>query len=189
MNTRASYHFAADESNPATVLFIHFDGYPSGAAMYLRAMLFATGISGAGAFQRANENAAFVTEDVSGGLGTSFRYKLNGMQIEVEEREFAGVNKWTPIYSGSLLDFIQTNSTEPMLHAIGTRPDGGINYTTLSQLEMYLAEAQGEAIRYEAGVFAVAGETAAERVEELRGQVLDAMRAEVAAGHLPGAIA
>lgn len=181
MNTRASYHFAADDRNPATKLFIHFDGYPSGAAMYLREMLLQTGISGARAFQQANQYAAFVTQDTSRGLGTSFRYKLDGMELVVVEREFAGSNNWNPVFSGNLLDFINGHSPEPMLHTIGTRADGGVHFTTLAQLEMYLAEAQAEAIRYEAGVFAVGGDTAAERVQQLQAQVLTALRAELVA--------
>lgn len=181
MNTRASYHFAADDRNPATVLFTPFDGYPSGAALFLREMLLQTGISGAGAFQRANQRSAFVTEDVSGGLGTSYRYHLDGMQLVAEERALAGSGQWNPVFTGALVDFIHANNPDPMLHATGERAEGGVRFSTVPQLEMYLAEAQGEAIRYEAGVFAVAGATAAERVEELRAQVLAALRAELLA--------
>lgn len=179
-STRASFSFAAAGHCPAGTLFIASDGYPDGAASRLREMLLSTGESSARAFEQATYNVR--TEDPSGGLGTSYRYQLDGMQLVAEEREFAGLNRWKPVFSGPVLDFIHGYSREPMLHAHGLRADGGQGYTTLARLETYLAEAQSEAIRYEAGVFAVGSETAAERVQELRGQVLEALRAELLAG-------
>ena len=180
--TRASFSFAAAGHSPAGTLFIASDGYPDGAASRLREMLLNVGESSARAFEQATYNVR--AEDPSGGLGTSFRYQLDGMQLVAEERVAAGVNKWSPVFAGPLLDFIQGHSTEPMLHATGLRADGGEGFTTLAQLESYLAEAQGEAIRYEAGVEVAGGETAAERVLELRAQVLAALRAELLAGRV-----
>ena len=177
---RASFSFAAADHSPAGTLFIASDGYPDGAASRLREMLLSAGESSAGAFEQATYSAS--REDPSGGLGSSYRYQLDGMKLLAEERLAAGVNTWSPVFAGSLLDFIHGYSSEPMLHATGPRADGGENYTTLAQLETYLAEAQGEAIRYEAGVFASGGETAAERVSALRAQVLEALRAELLAG-------
>lgn len=187
MNTPSTYSFTAQGLSPAATFFIHFDGYPSGAALYLREMLLQTGESSARAFQQANQSTAFLTPDPAGDPASRYRYRLDGMQLVAEERGQPGGEAWSPFFTGPLVYFIHGHCPDPMLHATGERAGGGIRFSTLDQLEMYLAEAQGEALRYEAGVYAVGGATAAARVEELRGQVLRALRAERLAGRVePG---
>lgn len=182
--TRASYSFAANGDCPAGALSLPFDGYPSGAAACLREMLLHGGRSSAEGFYAATHRAQYLNPQAPAPTDLHFRYALTELELVAEQRLTPEKDEWAPLFTGSLLDFIRLHADEPLLHATGQRAEGGTQYTTLSQLEAYLAEAQGEALRYEAGVRTAGGDTAAERVEDLRVQVLSALRAELLAGRV-----
>lgn len=182
--TRATYHFAAvPDVCQANTLYIHTDGYPIGAAGFLRTMLLDQGASHARAFQRAHQQRACVAKEPHGDNLTSFRYQVSEYAIVAEERVKPGVDEWKPVFEGQLLDFIHSFSDEPMLHNVGPSAEGGIQFCTLATIEEHLAQDQGEALRYEAGVWApCVGPEAQARVDRLRTLVVAALKAELSAG-------
>lgn len=184
--TRASFHFAAQGTqHPAATLYTHTDGYPSGAASFLRAMLVQEGIASGLAFQKANQLAC-QAKDPAGDAGTSFRYWLSGSGLRAEERTEKGLDCWQEVYSGPLLAFINQQTT-PMLHHVGPSAQGAdlVQYSTLETLEGHYAQAALDAVRYGAGVVAGGAETL-EQAGYVRSQVERALRTEIGAGHLEG---
>ena len=181
--TRAGFHFATG------TLYTHMDGYLCGAADALRAMLLDVGAVSAEAFERGNFNKAFPAKDPAGDSGTSFRYTFKGDNVRAEERLVKGEEQWKDVYIGSVLDLV--NNHGPMLHALGPNPiwSGATQYATLETLETQYAQAEARRLRHEAGIVSLGGRLAEGQAQELRQQVLTAMRAEVAAGHVAPAIA
>ena len=78
MGTRATYQFQATNFAPSQTFYIHWDGYPEGAAVYFEAMLKCENSrSGlAGQFFRANELAEF-TESHKLHADTEYRYNIS----------------------------------------------------------------------------------------------------------------
>lgn len=180
---RASFHFAAG------TLYVHQDGFLYGAVANLRAMLLDTGAVSPEAFERANFGTAFGAKDPAGDAGTSFRYTFEGENVRAEERLVKGQEQWKELFNGPVLALV--NAHGPMLHALGPNPiwSNATRYATLETLEADYAQAEARRLRHEAGIVALGGRMAAGQAEELREQVLSAMRAEVAAGHVAPAIA
>lgn len=180
---RASFHFAT------ATLSVYQDGYLCGAVENLRAMLLDTGAISAEAFERANFHNAFGTKDPAGDPGTRFRYTFEGENVRAEERLVKGEEQWKELFNGPVLDLV--NNHGAMLHALGPNPvwSNALRYATLATLEADYAQAEARRLRHEAGIVSLGGRLAAGQADELRQQVLSAMRAEVAAGHVAPAIA
>lgn len=77
MGTRATYLFEAGDFTPATCFYIHYDGYPEGAAAYFRAMLNERNTRGGMPcqFLRANALAEFTASHRAHG-DTEYRYTV-----------------------------------------------------------------------------------------------------------------
>ena len=190
--TRASFHFLAADGQPVATFYRHTDGYPSGAATYLRSLLLDWGAFSVEAFAlgvKGDRYGSSQAKDLAGDSDTRFRYTFEGENVRGEERLVKGQEQWKEVYNGPVLALV--NAHGPMLHRLG--PDalrlGGAEYATLETLETRYAQAESRRLRHEAGVVALGGRLAAGQAEELRQQVLSAMRAEVAAGHVAPAIA
>lgn len=176
--TSASFHFATG------TLYVHQDGYLSGAADTLRAMLLEVGAVSAEAFERGNFGQAYWAKDPAGDSKTSFRYTFEGENVRAEQRLTPGQEQWKEIYAGSVLALV--NAHGPMLHALGANPlwPGATLYATLEKLEAQYAQTEARRLRHEAGVVTLGGQLATEQAATLRQQLLSALRAEVANGQV-----
>lgn len=175
--TRATYSFLSELPAPAaTTLYLTMDGYPEGAANYLRAMLAADEGCSAVAFIRANQYASLV----SGHQvyhNTSYRYTLSEAEIVVEERLEVFKDGWKTLFSGSLLDFINSQPGH-MMHHVALYPDGRKGYYTLAQLVSFVNVAEREVMAVAAMPGATGIDQAKRRVEELKAVVVAAYRVE-----------
>lgn len=120
MATRATYLISSDYGK-TMCFYIHYDGYPQGAARYFQNMLTCINPrSGyAGRFFRANELAEFTDSHEAHG-DTEYRYTLikhnsslgEKLKLLVKYRESFESEEWTTIFHGSLEDFIQEYSAK-----------------------------------------------------------------------------
>lgn len=104
MSTRATYKIEGQ------VFYIHYDGYPEGAARYFFNLADCDNLRGGFAerFIRSNDLAEFTASHDAHG-DTEFRYTLtsNG-QLKAEERiDFSDV--WSTFFTGEVSDFINSN--------------------------------------------------------------------------------
>lgn len=78
MSTRATYLFKGDDIRPDVCFYIHYDGYPEGAAEYFRDMLNQVNERGglAGRFIRGNSYAEFTGGHNNHG-DTEYRYTIH----------------------------------------------------------------------------------------------------------------
>lgn len=112
MSTRATYQFNRPYSKPATI-YIHHDGYPSGAAFYFYNAMMASGNLSAESLIRGNDRAE-ITESHDAHGDTEYRYTLDGDTLTVEERhtliEFGSYPKgWHTTYAGDWVEFVTKN--------------------------------------------------------------------------------
>tara|TARA_R110002167_G_scaffold9652_1_gene44710 strand:+ start:319 stop:648 length:330 start_codon:yes stop_codon:yes gene_type:complete len=104
MSTRATYKFISNRHNTDTTLYIHHDGYPSGAAYY-----FSKGTD-VESFIRNNERAEII-QNHEAHADTEYRYTQitgDGFASEVftvHNKSDLGI--WNLIYSGTLKEFIK----------------------------------------------------------------------------------
>lgn len=119
MGTRATYQFKDKEyGTPKTTVYIHWDGYPSGAASYFWAALNHENQRGglATTFIRANDHAE-ITKSHDYHADTEWRYDVTGngakAVLKVSQRIYdtdpdylPQHDKWKGFYSGTLGDFI-----------------------------------------------------------------------------------
>lgn len=93
MSTRATYEIK-DGANNHT-FYIHHDGYPAGAAVYIQRMLRASGASLAERFIRGNEKAEFTVGHEAHG-DTEWKYTIARIKgviyVTAAERQPNGVN-------------------------------------------------------------------------------------------------
>jgi hypothetical protein len=114
MSTRATYRFIqfAEKDRPAgrrpeTTVYIHHDGYPSGAAAYLNnALNEQTAGNMATKFIRANRRAE-ITDSHDQHDDTDYRYDITGSGSEAEIIAYQRVDSGNRcIFSGTLYQFI-----------------------------------------------------------------------------------
>ncbi len=115
MSTRATYKFAAGEWSPEVTIYIHWDGYEAGAAMYFYNLLTSPSKGCAATqFIRANEGAELTdSHEVHG--DTEYRYNHSGSgpaaQLEaykINRHKSRGDDRvFDLIYSGPLHEFIE----------------------------------------------------------------------------------
>lgn len=108
MATRATYcfHPAPGSFRPKVTFYIHYDGYPSGAADYFQAMLDCPNKRGglADQFIRANECAELTGgHDVHG--DTEYRYDVIGRKVRASRR-VNFTDRWEQFFDSSLEDFL-----------------------------------------------------------------------------------
>lgn len=121
MGTRATYRFAPGigenrRHEPITTIYIHWDGYPEGAAAYFYAMLVNPSKGNmATQFIRANEQAELtLSHDIHG--DTEYRYDLTGhgpcAELKCSARTFSTDpgKEWVVKYVGPLHEFIAKNT-------------------------------------------------------------------------------
>jgi len=113
MSTRATYRFA-DADQPTTTIYIHHDGYPDGAAMYLyNALVNQSKGNFATQFIRANAGAEITrSHEIHG--DTEWRYDItgHGPDADLKVQQFLwDSGGWKYFYCGNLARFIHNNSS------------------------------------------------------------------------------
>jgi hypothetical protein len=118
MGTRATYFFkASDKFQPNVTIYIHWDGYPEGAATYFFAMLtHPSKGSAAVEFIRANDQAELTLNHAAHG-DTEFRYDLDGSGPDAMLTARSVDTDWDTdkettqiIFAGPLREFITANA-------------------------------------------------------------------------------
>lgn len=123
MSTRATYKF------PDVCYYIHYDGYPEGAAEYFQAALARDGRGGLQAmFLRANDLAE-ITVDHDYHADTEYRYTVAdsldsdcgplSILSALERTGSRSDPEWVLFFEGTVVDFIQKYA--PKRRAIGVR--------------------------------------------------------------------
>jgi hypothetical protein len=117
MSTRATYQFHPTQRHELSpTIYVHHDGYQTGAAAYFYAMLLHPNHKGGLScmFIRANDGAELTTSHQDHG-DTKYRYDISGdgpeATLKVAKRRYDdgyGVvaEKWPTIYTGPLHEFI-----------------------------------------------------------------------------------
>lgn len=101
MSTRATYQFKG-EYQPTITVYLHHDGYPEGAAGYLRDAMRTDGRSLAARFVRAQVRAEFAAGH-DGHDDTDYRWTIDGDTLTGRHRTRTG---WEVVYTGPLLTFV-----------------------------------------------------------------------------------
>lgn len=120
MSTRATYEFTPGPFTPGVTFYVHYDGYPEGAARYFYAMLNHPNDRGglAAKFIRANELAEFTDAHDAHG-DTEYRYTVNvgesnsndaGALMTMFERTGWNPTTWKLGYSGTIAAFLDKYS-------------------------------------------------------------------------------
>jgi hypothetical protein len=109
MATTSTYKFTQDNTTHAC--YIHYDGYPKGAASYLYQMLIGTPRANlATRFLRANDSAELVVADR---ISSEYLYHITGdgpdARIDVHIRQWNNPD-YVLHYSGPLWDFIDIHN-------------------------------------------------------------------------------
>lgn len=114
MATRATYSIEKGMNEKVYSFYIHWDGYPEGAATYFEAMLkHSKGLISPESFLRANEGASFTVPSQHG--DTEYHYDLDrDHHLIVKSRKYGG--RWTIAEATSLASFLteklkETNDT------------------------------------------------------------------------------
>ena len=118
MSTRATYLFTNNSMAAEDIcVYIHHDGYPTGAAEYFRKALFIAKTDRRPileAFIAANKGAEITRSHQAHG-DTEYRYTIGRKYVKVQKRisdfseEDGFDNYWQTIYSGSIDEFIVRN--------------------------------------------------------------------------------
>lgn len=113
MATSAIYTFVKNHANPQVDYYIHYDGYPEGAASYFVDMLSCENRRGGlhTAFMRANDLAEFASE----GLVGEYHYVVDGDKIEC----FNVQRGHHLFFSGDILDFVSKFANVKMVRVRG----------------------------------------------------------------------
>lgn len=115
MSTRATYGFSSDRRKKQQFIYIHYDGYPTGAAVYFyNALLHVGGGNFATVFIRANPNAELTdSHEIHG--DTEYKYDVTGYgpkaQIEAYKISLLG-DRAVCFFSGLLHEFISRYSSD-----------------------------------------------------------------------------
>jgi len=123
MATRATYKFYNTQLTNSATVYIHYDGYPKGAAQYIDNAMVADGdikhpqIITVERFIRYNEYAQ-ITQSHSSHGDTDYRYDFhrNG-EMSVSKRTIEKVGdeyeeNWNLIFTGSIKQFLETYLAE-----------------------------------------------------------------------------
>ena len=116
MGTRATYEFR-HEYHPTQTFYIHWDGYPEGAAMYFLQMFEFNqwGASLAAKFFRANPTAEF-TQGAEAHGDTDYHYVVENRKIhclKILRNYETGGCAYNTVFRGDLYEFVNKYSPEP----------------------------------------------------------------------------
>lgn len=128
MGTRATYKFIdANEYKTPLTIYIHWDGYPEGAATYfVEALKHENGRGGmAQRFLRANHLAKLTeSHDVHGDTDYRYTYTAKDGNLVCQKRTFNETSRkdsWTTVYEGSLAEFIWVHTRTPEAKTMGVK--------------------------------------------------------------------
>ena len=117
MSTRATYRFIPDDLRfrPAVTVYVHHDGYPEGAAVYLEDAHTVE------KFIRKNDRAE-VTASHEVHCDTEYRYDIHRqIGLKAYKREGYGEDAtWSEFFDGSFNSFIETYKNTPIAKAINS---------------------------------------------------------------------
>ncbi len=148
MGTRATYQISSGIFDKQTVCFyIHWDGYPQGAAQYFWNMHSIKSNRGgyAGKFVRGNEYAEFTPSHNTHG-DTEYRYSLDdeGNLTAWEGHNFG--ESWKVIYKGAWHEFVnQYYESETKLYLFNLKHSNSETVMALSEAKAYVEEKMSEA--------------------------------------------
>jgi len=158
MSTRATYQFTG-RYMASVILYIHHDGYESGAAVYFWNAHHCANDHGnfADMFHRANERAEFTQSHASHG-DTEYRYNFNcdDGNLTVSKRvsgwDSDKVPEFRTIYLGPWHDFVNANNEQiegfTALRLIGDATLNRKAVWSASQLIAYIEQKQKDADEY-----------------------------------------
>lgn len=158
MSTRATYQFRnrSNQFEPATTIYIHYDGYPTGAAVYLWNLLHVENKRGclATQFIRANDLAE-LTKSHETHSDTEYRYTFvtYQKQTHLKAEKLNDSGSWTVFFEGEWIDFINKYGSleyienfEPIKEC---QIQYGKQYLTKSQLKAETERAERELQAYQ----------------------------------------
>lgn len=195
MSTRATYQFSG-RYVATVVMYIHHDGYESGAAVYFWKAHHCANQRGnfADAFHRANDGAEFTQSHASHG-DTEYRYTFNcdtGELVCQKRTRWDGVtdrDNWRTVYLGPWHEFVNLHSKMiegfTALRVLSGGPYNRPQVWSADQLIAYIERKQREADEYAAKYPQFTGNIAGQHGEVTR---LRALLAEynAAGGPVPG---
>jgi hypothetical protein len=117
MSTRATYLFEPGPNDlfPKTCIYIHWDGYPEGAANYFYDSLMHAHQRGGwpNVFLRANDAAELTTSHDAHG-DTEYRYTLSGEGdvLTCQKREGDATESWPTQWSGPVHEFVNEHAED-----------------------------------------------------------------------------
>ncbi len=119
MSTRATYLFQATDHAPSVCFYIHYDGYPDGAACYFRNMIACDNARGGmpARFIRANDLAEFTARHEAHG-DTEYRYTLSGDHLVAEH---ITSSKIVGFFAGPVYEFVNKYRGEGVEKVIPVR--------------------------------------------------------------------
>lgn len=163
MSTRATYKLPTMNEGYVTV-YIHYDGYPAGAAEYFSNMLAADRGINAETFIRVNERAELTRENYHG--DTDYRYEVGrDGYVTIQKREnydekgqYAS-DRWTTLGRFELAEWVRSNlrrdenldgkPIESRFYRINTGTDARHFFiTSVAQWEQKLREKKDELALY-----------------------------------------
>lgn len=123
MSTRATYKLSTGRDGRMICFYIHYDGYPEGAAEYFRAMQRCKHNRGgyAARFIRTNELAEFTSSHQAHG-DTEYRYDLSHDGNLVAKKRIDFGKNWKTFYTGPWYDFINKLSEGEILYCLDEIP-------------------------------------------------------------------
>lgn len=156
MSTRATYLFTSRDHVPVSI-YIHYDGYPSGAAAYLWAAHHHANTRGgmAAQFVRANDLAEFTGGHDSHG-DTEYRYTLDvdtgNLTAWARQHGWKPLEapKWRVIHMGPWYEFVNLNPQSIEGFTCLRKLAGHSQVWSADQLIAYVEHRQKEADEYAA---------------------------------------
>lgn len=156
MSTRATYQIA-DQIAGTHTFYIHYDGYPEGAAEYFWNMMHAENRGGGmpSQFLRANELAE-LTQGHDAHVDTEYRYTVDhtGFLKAQKRTGWDGdrftvpTARWETFFTGHVCEFINQYGDFDKFAPVPLH--GGVFWTTRPQLEAKIAKAQAALDNYKA---------------------------------------
>lgn len=146
MSTRATYSFEN------VTYYIHYDGYPEGAAQYIQAALLADGRGGLQSqFLRANELAE-ITESHGIHGDTEYRYTFSKDRVVAEKEVKDRDGEFQVFFNGTVYEFINiyTDATADKWVQVSVSQHGILykRFVNKEKLENIFRKRQDELVDY-----------------------------------------
>jgi hypothetical protein len=139
MSTRATYSFQGDQHGRTrpTTIYIHYDGYPEGAAYYFWQFLHVENKRGglATQFIRANDTAELTDSHECHG-DTEYRYSVQRekdgtLMLTAKKGSWDADTKWTVFFVGEVAEFVNQYGKESI---------EGFSPLVKAQIRQYMGE-------------------------------------------------